>query len=435
MGLFGRTKISILKKVPYGIIIAVTGAKSALKCELRSMEENADNMTYPMVMTLNGVPIIEMHPSYCPTCCGLLATGYGLTSAKCTELTAISNRINSGFTDLENTIDVIKPLIGLFEDGVYLIRDTQTFPVDGDGRFFWAVPNKLTAYNAFTDSYYISDIMKCVELDGVFLYPTQSCDRYDESRVKHYMELFSNGIHKPRAIAYNAMGGMSALLDGHHKACAAARLHAPLDTILITKGHLAGARDNMHICFGYEIDSQRDIPFDKTDTLPSKLYKHYSEQLEIAFGGKKQSPPVLYKGLQVKSRFSRRDWEHCYTESAYYYLYAYQLGAEKVFDFTAVDGMSAKEIYNYALSQKDTVYFAQAFMGRFVRTKDKRTRELLKEFTRLPFSGESKQIIASALRQMMIFKDDETEKVVIDFAVCDDDYLANIAKYYWDDVE
>lgn len=137
----------------------------------------------------------------------------------------------------------------------------------------------------------------------------------------------------------------------------------------------------------------------------------------------------------VESRFSRRDWEHCYTESAYYYLYAYQLAAEKVFDFTAVDGMSAKEIYNYALSLKDTVYFAQAFMGRFVRTKDKRTRELLKEFTRLPFSGESKQIIASALRQMMIFKDDETEKVVIDFAVCDDDYLANIAKYYWDDVE
>ncbi|WP_295094908.1 hypothetical protein [Ruminococcus sp.] len=141
MGLFGSTRISIIKKVTDGIIIAVTGAKAALKCELRSMEENADNMTSPMVMTLNGVPIIEMHPSYCPTCCGFLATGYGLDSAKCRELTQISDKINSGFTDLENALDVLKPLIGLFEDGVYLIRDTRTFPVDGDGRFFWAVPD------------------------------------------------------------------------------------------------------------------------------------------------------------------------------------------------------------------------------------------------------------------------------------------------------
>ena len=435
MGFFGSTKISIIKKVSDGIIIAVTGAKAALKCELRSMEENADNMTYPMVMTLNGVPIIEMHPSYCPTCCGLLATGYGLDSADCKELTEISDKINSGFTDLEDVIDVLKPLIGLFEDGVYLIRDTQTFPVDGDGRFFWAVPDELKAFNAFTDVYFISDIMKCVELDGVFLYPTQSCDRYDENRVKHYMELFSKGVHKPRAIAYNAMGGMSALLDGHHKACAAARLHAPLDTILIIKGHLAGARENMHICFGYEIDPKRDIPFDRTINLPSKLYKQYSEQMERAFGGKKQSPPVLYKGLPVESRFSKRDWEKCYTESAYYYLYAYQLAAEKVFDFSAVEGMSVKEIYDYAFRQEDTVYFAQALMSRFVRMKDKRTKELLKEFTRLPFSGDSKQIIAASLRYMMNFKDEETERIFIDFAVCDDDYLANIAKDYWDDVE
>ena len=93
------------------------------------------------------------------------------------------------------------------------------------------------------------------------------------------------------------------------------------------------------------------------------------------------------------------------------------------------------EIYDYAFRQEDTVYFAQALMSRFVRTKDKRTRELLKEFTRLPFSGDSKQIIAAALRNLMNFKDDETEKIFIDFAVCDDDYLADIAKDYWDDAE
>ena len=32
-------------------------------------------------------------------------------------------------------------------------------------------------------------------------------------------------------------------------------------------------------------------------------------------------------------------------------------------------------------------------------------------------------------------KDDETEKVFIDFVVCGDDYLADIAKDYWEDVK
>lgn len=436
MGFFGSTKINIIKKVSDGIIIAVTGAKAALKCELRSMEENENNMTYPMVMTLNGVPIIEMHPSYCPTCCGLLATGYGLDCVKCAELTEISDKINSGFTDIESSLEAIRPLIGLFEDGVYLIRDTQTFPVDGDGRFFWAVPDELTDYNAYTDAYYISEIMKLADLKGVFLYPTQSRDRYDESRVKHYMELFGSGKPKPRAVAYNAMGGMSALLDGHHKACAAARLHAPLNTILITKGHLAGARDNMHISFGFEPDSVYDIPFDGTVCLPSKLNKQYTDQMERAFVKKKFPTPELYKGLPVESRFTEREWEKCYTESAYYYPYAYQLAGEIACDYSAVENMSAEDIYYYVFQQEDPVYYAQVLMGRFVRLHDKRTKELLIKFTRFnSFSGDTKQIIAAALRYLMNYKDDEIEKLFIDFVNCGDDYLADIAKDYWDDAE
>ena len=70
MGLFSNTKINIIKKVPDGIVVAVTGAKASLKSELISLEENEKDMTYPMVMTLNGTPLIEIYPSYCPTCCG-----------------------------------------------------------------------------------------------------------------------------------------------------------------------------------------------------------------------------------------------------------------------------------------------------------------------------------------------------------------------------
>ncbi|MBR6983983.1 MAG: hypothetical protein IKH75_10755 [Ruminococcus sp.] len=48
MGLFSNTKINIIKKVPDGIVIAVTGAKAALKCELISLEENEKDITYPI---------------------------------------------------------------------------------------------------------------------------------------------------------------------------------------------------------------------------------------------------------------------------------------------------------------------------------------------------------------------------------------------------
>lgn len=435
MGLFSNTKINIIKKVPDGIVIAVTGAKAALKCELISMEENEKDMTYPMVMTLNGTPLMEMHPSYCPTCCGLLATGYGLDNVKCTELTEISDKINSGITGVEDFFETIKPLIGLLEDGVYLIRDTKTFPVDGDGHFFWAVPDELTYYNAFTDAYYITDLIQLCELKGAFLYPTQSRDRYDESRVKHYMDLFRSEKEKPRAIAYNAMGGMSALLDGHHKACAAARLHTSLDTIVITKGHLAGDKDNIQIRFGYYLDAEYDIAVDKTSGLPSKLYKQYTEQMADLYSQKKRPPPVLYKGLPVESKFTKREWEKCYTDSAFVYPTADQFAGELACDYSAIENMSPEDIYYYVFQQGDPVYYARVLMSRFVRTKDKRAKELLMKFAALPINGYTKPQIAAALRGLMNYKDDETKKIFVDFVVCGDDYLADIAKDYWDDAE
>ncbi|EWM52202.1 hypothetical protein RF007C_12685 [Ruminococcus flavefaciens 007c] len=98
--------------------------------------------------------------------------------------------------------------------------------------------------------------------------------------------------------------------------------------------------------------------------------------------------------------------------------------------------MSAEDIYYYVFQQEDPVYYAQILMSRFVRTNDKRTKGLLMKFARHnSFSGDTKQIIAAALRGLMNYKDDETEKIFVDFVVCGDDYLADIAKDYWEDAE
>lgn len=433
MSIFGNTKIDIIKRVNNGIVVAMTNAKGALKCERLSAEENEHDMTIPMVMTLNGIPIVQMHLSYCPTCCGLLATGYGLDAAKCSELAEISDSINKNFVSIDASLEVIKPLIGLLEDGVYLIRDTKTFPTDGDNKFFWEVPDELTYYNAFCEEYYISKFMECVELEGVFIYPTQSPDKYDESRVQYYMDLFGQKTEKPRAIAYNAMGGMSALLDGHHKACAAARLKIPLDTIVITKGYLTGNTDIMKIIFGYDQDTEFFIDVNNTCGLPKKLYKQYIKYMEDVWKKRKRPEPKLYSGLPVESKFTKREWEKCYTDSVKYYPYADQLAAEIACGYDDTDDMSEDELYNHVYQQEEPVYYAQALIRRLVRTDDKRAKGLLLRFARLPVSGYTKQIIGTALKYLIHFKSDETEKIFIDFVVSDDEYLADIAKDYWED--
>lgn len=431
MGIFGNTKIDIIKRVNNGIIVAVTNAKGTLKCERLRAEEN--EYDFPMVITLNGVPIVQMQQSCCPTCGGLLAAGYGLDAAKCSELAEISDSINKGFVSIEASLEVIKPLIGLLEDGVYLIRDTKTFPTDGEGKFFWDVPDELTYYDASCEEYYISELMKCVEFKGAFIYPTQSPSKYDESRVQYYMDLFGQETEKPRAIAYNAMGGMSALLDGHHKACAAARLHIPLDTIMITKGFLTGNAKITEIRFGYDRDTELSIVVSEASGLPKKLYKQYIKLMEDIRKRRKQPEPKLYSGFPVESRFAKREWEKCYTDSVKYYPNADQLAAEIACEFEMTDEMSADEMYNHICKQKDFDFYAQAFMLRLVRTEDKRAKELLLRFAGLLLSGDTKQIIGTALKCLMNFKSDETEKIFIDFVVSDDEYLADIAKDYWDD--
>lgn len=424
-----KAKITILRRIENGIIILVTGAKAALKCQRLSKEENKEDMTIPMVMTLNEIPIVQMSPSYCPTCCGLFAAGYGIDNANCSELFEISDYINGGFTDLESLIEVIKPLIGLFEDGVYLIRDTKTFPTDGEGNFFWNVSNKLEYYDAFTDAYYISELYETANIDGVFLYPTQSPDKYDESRVQHYMEMFSQSESHPRAIAYNAMSGMSALLDGHHKACAAARLHRPLDTIMITPGGLGGRLEDLYFGFGY-CDENMRINLNEIKGIAKVMCMKIIKNIT----SKNNTNPV-YNAELGEGRFIEREWEDFYKESVKFYPTAEQYAAESVLRYDKVADMTEAEIYKHILKQENPSYYAQMLMHFLYRHNLKQVEPILKKFVNLPVSVETQQVIGTALKYLINFKSKETEELCMKFVIEDTEYLADIAKDYWEDVE
>lgn len=180
---------------------------------------------------LYDTPLLQIHSSECPTCPSLLATGYGLDQANCKELYDIQENINAPFTSLEHSIEAIEPLLTLLESGLYMITDTICFPTDGNEHFFWDTPNDFTE-NPATAPVYMPDY--CYNsVDPFYLYPTQNTDCYHEERVTYYKDLFQKTEEPPRAIVYNFSPSISYLLDGHHKACAAALLHQPVNCIMI----------------------------------------------------------------------------------------------------------------------------------------------------------------------------------------------------------
>lgn len=110
-----------------------------------------------------------------------------------------------------------------------------------------------------------------------------------------------------------------------------------------------------------------------------------------------------------------------------------------------INKLSADELYCLIIQTMDPVHSAQELMHRLVTTNDKRAKEFLLKCVRqpingdtdyiikLPESGDSQQIIGAALKCLMNFKSAEIEKIFVDFAVSDDEYLADIAKDYWED--
>lgn len=137
-------------------------------------------------VVLNDTPLIQFNTPECPTCSKLIATGYGLSNANCSELTAISERINSPFESLNKSIDDLSPLFALLESGLYLIADALCIPTDGNGHFFWDVPDSGTLNPAANDILLSEYDYKYVHGTLSYLYPTQDSSCYNPMRVQYY---------------------------------------------------------------------------------------------------------------------------------------------------------------------------------------------------------------------------------------------------------
>lgn len=218
------------------LLLHVCGT-GALRWETRALPPEADYYESARCLTLRGTPLLSGHFAACETSESRLCTGWGLDTADCPELDALRETLNGGFARLEDTVPALSPLLELLRSGVYVLAESDAYPTDGDGQFFWDVsdclePCSATALVCLSDDDYDYNY-ECVP--PVFLYPSQRRSRLDMERVEYYKNRFQQEGSLPHGIALYVGVGMSVLLDGHHKAAAAALLGRTLPCLTVLR--------------------------------------------------------------------------------------------------------------------------------------------------------------------------------------------------------
>lgn len=251
------------------------------KGTLTHRTELAENYTYFSQLLLNGKPIIQGRYSDCPTCMGMLATGYGIENIQSQELEKVRECMNLEYKSIQESFEDIKPLLGLLDDGYYVLADVKLYPSDGQGGFFYSVPNELS-YNEATYRLYYNDLLDAFP---AYFYPTQSSELINEDRVEEYIGKLKSDSNQFRGLAYYEVGFMCALLDGHHKACAASALGTTLSCLTIIPTCINGVENvdgNSLIKKIRFADTVIDVEFEKKLNKQNQISANIEKDLKIS---------------------------------------------------------------------------------------------------------------------------------------------------------
>ncbi|MBR5087859.1 MAG: hypothetical protein IK093_00370, partial [Ruminiclostridium sp.] len=253
-------------------LVRVVGGRKALT-QINSGE--TDEYDFKINLMLNGKPIMQGEYPVCQTCCALLARGYGIEKTDCEELKTIRDKINSDYTGFRSALSNIEPILDLLDDGYYVVAYAKLYPTDGSGHFFMNVPDEMTDTDAACSDYYNSEFLTITQGFPAYIYPTQSNSSLDTERAAHYLESIDMDI-APRAVAYYDYGFVCALLDGHHKAYAAAMKGCLLPALVIIPLS----------CIGKDWQTREECAYFADITLPAAeleglKYKRLSEKREV----------------------------------------------------------------------------------------------------------------------------------------------------------
>ena len=305
-----------------------------------------------------------------------------------------------------------------------MIAEAECYPTDGNGNFFWNIPNEFTDSPA-TGLAYLKDSdtdTYCVFNQPVYLYPTQTTDCYNEERVKYYINKFNNADNnEPRAIVYNFGGFINFIIDGHHKACAAALLGKPLKCLLIIKGEYSqnyGEDNQIFLNFLSSNIRKEDIPI---------KYQPFLKEKEKNWGS------ILINEGTV----NKRQWEDKYTNSAKKYPSLIEY-ATKVDDLIYENIEINDELINYCLINFDID--SQVKARKIFRNLELLNVEKAKDFAVRYAKASLKQEISNKLKLVIynflvnMKNDTEVEQIFIDYIVCNedrDDPVLELINSYW----
>lgn len=208
-----------------GALVEVINGKGIIHEEFYEL---MDDKSYCALM-MGDTPLFQFQGDeyYCPTCEKIMKSGYNLEQSE----EFYNQVINATKEDVsfEAALESIKPLLGLLESKYYIVLDTSLYPTDGNGHLFWEIPNENKEMPGTCIYYFREKGLTWGQLKPYFTAGTQPVNKLSEERVNYYYN--KNG--SSRAIAYYMDGYMTALLDGHHKAMAAALKGEKMNALVI----------------------------------------------------------------------------------------------------------------------------------------------------------------------------------------------------------
>ncbi len=260
-----------------GIVFYVKNGKGLLSMKYGHLENDA-----LATLIFGNTPLIKFHgegPYFCPTCEKLVAAGYGLNMSNQQVISELRDILNRKFVSLEESVENLKPLLGLLPTGYYALVDTELCPTDGNGNFFWKLNNK-PFHNKASCPIYAGEGIWSEEIP-YYILPTQPTSLYNPQRAEDYR---NNDNY--RAIAYYMEGYLCGLIDGHHKAVAAALDKKKVKTlVIIPTTSISVPNDKQNFKGGISINgtffSQEELLIPVSETIKSlKLNQLKKEETE-----------------------------------------------------------------------------------------------------------------------------------------------------------
>lgn len=304
------------------LLLSVQGSRGALHMGWHDtgQAEPDDGLGYRSILYLGETPLIQILGSGCPTCESLLAAGYGLPG-DCNALQAVRAALGQPYAGLADAVARVRPILGLLQPGIYTLSYSGYYPTDGDGRFYWDIPEAPTPYKA-TAEYYNTENYRVLPCFPCFLYPAQGAGTYDPRRVAHYRRRLQAGEDIPPVLAYSLWGYMGVLLDGHHRACACALEGKTVPALTISR---PGRIWHEQIPYLLWPDGE-EVPASALTPAQQALLAHPA--------GKKHpgSPPPMEPCIHF-----RRAWEPAYRKAARQYPTCTDVGALALYPGIGLD--------------------------------------------------------------------------------------------------